>query len=195
MNTAGPSRDPSTNRWHASTVRRPPQHTEGLLPSPRTFPQTPRHLHTPRGALVKEANTSRPCGPVNRRRIQPVTPKGSSPDPQPASRPMELTSAEHSAHHAAPKSDTAILELSHELRGSVRTKRCTAVRLRRAFRRRATPSSRAQSARPTALVTSYDPEGTLDEPAATAWSLRRRCAGRAGRLEAPKSLSAGRSRS
>jgi hypothetical protein len=194
MNATGPSRDLSTHLWRVSPVRRPPRHPAGLLPSPRTFPQTPRHIDTPKGASVKEANTSRPCGPVNRHRTWQATPKGSSSDPQPVSRPMELTSADLSSRYAAPKSDTAILELSHELRGSAHTKRCTAVGLQKAFRRRATPRSRAQSARLTALVTPHDPEGTLDESAATDWPLRRRCAGRAGRLEAPKSLLAGRSR-
>lgn len=195
LRAAGPSRDSSTNPQRASTVRRPPRHPAGLLPSPRTFPQTPLHLYTPRGTSVKEANTSRPCGPVDRPRILQETPKGSSPDTQPASRSMELNSADLSARRAAPKSDTTIQELSHELRGSAYTKRCATVGLRRAFRRREASRSRAQSALPNASVTPHDPEGTIDEPAATARPLRERSAGRAGCLVAPKNLSAGRSRS
>jgi hypothetical protein len=195
MNAAGPSRDPSTHPWCALPVRRPPRHTASLLPSPRTFPQTSPHLSTPKGASVKETNTSRPCGPVTRHQTRQSTPKGLLSNPQPASRSMELNSADLSSRQVAPKSDTTILEPSHELRGSAHTKRYTAVGLRRAFRRRATSRSRAQCALLTALVTPHDPEGTFDEPAATAWPRRRRFAGRAGRLEAPKSLSAGRSRS
>lgn len=126
MNAARPSWDPSTHRQRALLVRRPPRHTAGLLPSPRTFPQTPLHVHTPKGASVKEANTSRPCGPVNRHQTRQATPKGSPSDLQPASRSMELNSADLSSRHAAPKSDALILEFSHELRGSAHTKRCTA---------------------------------------------------------------------
>jgi len=193
--TSGPSRDPFTCRWNASLVRRPPRHPASLLPSPRTLPQTPPHLSTPRGTSAKEANTSRPCGPVDRPRERRATPKGSSSDLQPVSRSSGLITCEPSRRQAAPKSDSAKLELSAEPHGSGRTKRCTTLGLRRASGRSATSRSRAQDDRLTALVTPRAPEGARGEPAATDWPPRERCAGRAGCIEAPKNLSAGRSRS
>jgi hypothetical protein len=47
---------------------------------------------------------------------------------------MELNSAEPLSRCDVPKNDTAILELSHELRGSAHTKRCTTIGLRRVLK-------------------------------------------------------------
>jgi len=166
--TSGPSRDPFTCPWNASSVRRPPRHPASLLPSPRTLPQTPLHLSTPKGTSVEEANTSRPCGPVDRHRERRATPKGSSSDLQPVSRSSGLITWEPSRRQAAPKSDSAKFELSAEPHGCGRTKRYTALGLRRVVGRNAASRLRARGDRPTALVTPRAPEGARGESAATA---------------------------
>lgn len=145
--------------------------------------------------MMKEAKTSRPCGPIDKRRDRRVAPKGSSADRQPASRSMELFASV--ARHARPlrRATRRVSRPSSKLRGCARVKRCSARRLRRVVRRRATSCSRAQSDRQSALAPLCAPEGTRSETAAIVQPLRERNAGRAGRLEAPKNLSAGRSRS
>lgn len=144
---------------------------------------------------MKEANTSRPCGPVDRHPDRQTAPKSYPSDPLPALRSKELFDAKLSPRHPAPKSDMTKIEPSFELHGNDRTKCYTALRLRRAIRQRAPHAHAPRASARTASFTPRDPEGTLSEPAATAWSLRERSAGRAGRLKVPKNLSAGRSRS
>ena len=137
LNTAGPS---GASR-HA---RRTPRRSEDRLDIPRACVQAPGpfrrrrpHIDTPRGASVKEANTSRPCGPFDRHRDRQTAPKSYQPDPLPASRSKELIEAKLSPGHPAPKSDMAKIEPSFELRGNDHGRLATAVRLRRAIRQHA----------------------------------------------------------
>lgn len=62
----GPSRNPSANRWTASSVRRPPRHSASLCPSPGTMSQTPSTPPRPEGRVGEGGEYVEAPEPVDR---------------------------------------------------------------------------------------------------------------------------------